>query len=596
MATAPNVIVAGHPDLARKLRNTGRFPAVFDVASATALRELSQSGRVAAPATFMFGPDFDEDLPDAGVAVLANGLAASGFAVLVHSVFSERGDVFDPRVMADTGPLTMAQLLDLLSGTGAPPAPQQRRPSEPPPPPRRELIYEPPPAAWATPAPMHAEPVPAPHVPAPPVAAQPQPQAAPAEEPPPVHDADEDDPDDLPEYEAPEDDAEYEYEYEDDEDASDDEERGEYEAHGEYEEHEEHEEREEDEGFQDVLVAGEQGPPESREQEALPEYEHGHDHEHDHRDVAETRAEPLPFVAAETRAEPFSPDPAETVAEPYSPGPAEPYSPSPAENYSPSQTENYSPGQAESYSPGPAETRAEQQGATDWMWKETAPEPDHYAGPQPEADHYAAMPPGPGWQGGPPPVPPAPVPAQGAAAPAGSRGRGRIVLMAGAVFVLVAGLMAAAVLAVGPGKEKGRPEAATSPASSPDSPAPTSPGAKSPAPTSSGGASQAPTSKPTAVRPAEQYKPTGVRIVDSRISIEVSWKDASGGKAAFYVVGGPAGQRPSTLANTQQGATKVVVAALNPSVEYCLTVVAVVDVDRVAYAKPICTHRGKREG
>jgi hypothetical protein len=98
------------------------------------------------------------------------------------------------------------------------------------------------------------------------------------------------------------------------------------------------------------------------------------------------------------------------------------------------------------------------------------------------------------------------------------------------------------------------------------------------------------------VRSAEQYKPTGVRIVDSWVSIEVSWKDASDGKAAFYVVGGPAGHTPSTLANTKQGATKVVVAALNPSVDYCLTVVAILDVDRVAYAKPVCTHRGKRNG
>ncbi|GAA0250474.1 hypothetical protein GCM10009527_053550 [Actinomadura nitritigenes] len=560
MATAPNVIVAGHPDLARKLRNTGRFPAVFDVPSATALRELSQSGRVAAPATFMFGPAFEEDLPDAGVAVLANGLAASGFAVLVHSVFSERGDVFDPRVMADTGPLTMAQLLELLSRPDARPAPPRRPPSEPPPPPRRELLHEPPPAAWTTPAPMPAEPVPAPPVAAPPVAAQPvlaqpqavpvqpqavpvQPQAVPAEEPPTAPDADSDDP---PEYDPPEEDAEYEDEYDEGEDA-------------------EPSEDEDEEDFEDVPVAGEQGPAEGPEPEAP------HEDEHDHRHVAETRAEPYPFVPAETRAEQYSHDPAEH------------YSHDPAETV------------AEPYSPAPAEARAEPQLPAEWMWKETAPEPDHYAGPPPEPDHYAAMPPGPGWQGGQGqfPGPGAPAPAQ--AAPSGSR-RGRIVLMVAAVFVLLAGLMGAAVLAVGPGKDEKHSEAVTSPGPSPTSSAPASSGATSPAPTSPGGASQVPTSTPTAVRPAEQYTPTSVRIADSRVSIEVSWKDASGGKAAYYVVGGPAGQRPSTLASTKQGATKVVVAALNPSVEYCLTVVAVVDVDRVAYARPVCTHRGKREG
>jgi hypothetical protein len=404
----------------------------------------------------MFGPDFDEDLPAAGVAVLANGLAASGSAVLVHSVFTERGDVFDPRVIADTGPLTMADLLTILTRPDAPAAPPHRPPSEPPPTPRREPLNEPPPTAWTAPGPMPARPVPN---------ARPQPQAAPAEEPPPVPDSD---PDDLPEYGPPEDDlAEYE---------------------------------EEEEDVQDVpALAGEQGPAERPESVTPPA------NEHEHRHTAETRAEP--------------------------------------------------------------------QGLAEWMWKETAPEPDHYSGPPPDADHYAAMPPGPGGQGG-------PAPAQG---PAGSRRRGTIVLTAAAVFVLLAGLTAAAVLTVGPGKSTERHEAATTP--SPASPAPASPGA----------ASQVPTSTPTAVRPAEEYRPTGVRIVDSRVSIEVSWKDGSGGQAAYYVVGGPVGRTPTTLANTKPGATKVVVAALNPSVEYCLTVVAVVDVDRVAHARPVCTHRGKRK-
>jgi hypothetical protein len=411
MATAPNVIVAGHPDLAQMLRTTGRFPAVFDVASATALRELSESGSVASPATFMFASDFDEDLPDASVTVLANGLAARGFAVLVHDVFTERGDVFDPRVITDTGPLTMAELLTLLS-----------RPDD-------DLV-----------------------------------------------------------------------EYEDGVNPREDEE----------------------EDLQSVpSLTVEQGPADSPEPDAPLEYEHPH--------IGETLAGPE----------------------------------------------------------GPAE----------WMWKETAPEPDHYAGPPPEADDYAALPPEPGRQSWPPPT-------QGAASSRG-RGRGRIVLMASVAFVLIAGLMGAALLAVGSGKGEDRPVAAISAPPSPASPVPSSASAapaapshapSSPAPTSPGAVSQVPTVTPTAVRPAEQYKPTGVRIVDSRVSIEVAWKDASGGKASYYVIGGPAGRTPSTLADTEPGATKVVVAALNPSVEYCLTVVAVVDIDRVAYARPVCTHRGKREG
>lgn len=107
-------------------------------------------------------------------------------------------------------------------------------------------------------------------------------------------------------------------------------------------------------------------------------------------------------------------------------------------------------------------------------------------------------------------------------------------------------------------------------------------------------ASSVPTSTPTAVRPVKEYVPGRVRIVDARVTIEVSWQDRSGGKAAFYVVGGPDGRPASTLATVPAGTEKVVVTALNPSVDYCLTVVAVVDVDRVAQAEPVCTRRVER--
>ncbi|MFC5750717.1 AAA family ATPase [Actinomadura rugatobispora] len=116
MATAPNLVVAGHPDLARKLRNTGRFPAVFDVASATELRALSKSGKVAPPAAFIFAPQFNEDLPEAKVPLLANALAANGFTVLVHAFFTRRGDHFIPAVVASAEPMSM---LDLLTTLGA---------------------------------------------------------------------------------------------------------------------------------------------------------------------------------------------------------------------------------------------------------------------------------------------------------------------------------------------------------------------------------------------------------------------------------------------------------------------------------------------
>ncbi|MFD0853774.1 hypothetical protein ACFQ07_16165, partial [Actinomadura adrarensis] len=111
MATVPTLVVAGQSGIARKLRETGRFPAVFDVAGAVELRDLSRSGRVAPPAAFMFAPGFAEDLPGLGVTVLANGLASSGHTVLVHDHFARRGDGFDPRVQITASRLRLADLL-----------------------------------------------------------------------------------------------------------------------------------------------------------------------------------------------------------------------------------------------------------------------------------------------------------------------------------------------------------------------------------------------------------------------------------------------------------------------------------------------------
>ncbi|MFD0538397.1 serine/threonine protein kinase [Actinomadura luteofluorescens] len=154
MVTTPNVIVAGHPDLARRLRGTGRFPAVFDAASASGLRDLSKSGEVRAPAAFLFAPDFDEDLPGAGVPFLADRLAASGHTVVVHGFFTERGDVFAPEVIATAKPLTLKELLELL-GAARPESPPASAgttftwPSDGPPPELRVSAAEAPPAAGA---------------------------------------------------------------------------------------------------------------------------------------------------------------------------------------------------------------------------------------------------------------------------------------------------------------------------------------------------------------------------------------------------------------------------------------------------------------
>ncbi|MEU8310129.1 AAA family ATPase [Actinomadura sp. NPDC048955] len=181
MATAPNLVVAGDPGVARSLRDTGRFSAVYDAASAAELRDLSKSGRVGPPAAFMFAPGFVEDLPGAGVSVLANGLAGRGFTVLVHGYFAERGDTFDPGVHVIGGQLKMSDLLALFGISGPAPA----KPAAPPPPatpPAAPPATPPtaPPAASQAPAAGQQRPAAQPFTAAQPPAEQPPAQQPPA--------------------------------------------------------------------------------------------------------------------------------------------------------------------------------------------------------------------------------------------------------------------------------------------------------------------------------------------------------------------------------------------------------------------------------
>ncbi|MEV0405833.1 AAA family ATPase [Actinoallomurus sp. NPDC050550] len=136
MATAPTVVVAGDAGIGRKLRETRRFPAVFDVTSAKELRHLSRRGEVVPPAAFMFAPGFVEDMPEAGVEILANSLAGNGFTVLVHGYFAERGDSFGPEVQVTDRKLVMSKLLAALGAGDAAPAPEPA-PRPRPEPPRR---------------------------------------------------------------------------------------------------------------------------------------------------------------------------------------------------------------------------------------------------------------------------------------------------------------------------------------------------------------------------------------------------------------------------------------------------------------------------
>jgi hypothetical protein len=85
--------------------------------------------------------------------------------------------------------------------------------------------------------------------------------------------------------------------------------------------------------------------------------------------------------------------------------------------------------------------------------------------------------------------------------------------------------------------------------------------------------------------------PKVTAVQDDRVAVTLAFADQSGGKAAFYVVGGPVGLQPTTLAEAARGSTSVRINAVNPEVDYCFVVVAVLSVVEVAASVQVCTSR-----
>ncbi|MEH1127396.1 protein kinase domain-containing protein [Micromonospora sp. CPCC 206061] len=85
--------------------------------------------------------------------------------------------------------------------------------------------------------------------------------------------------------------------------------------------------------------------------------------------------------------------------------------------------------------------------------------------------------------------------------------------------------------------------------------------------------------------------PENVQLADERFAVTLSWRDVSEGSAIVYVVGGPRGKTPSTMASAARGATSVRVVGVNPEVDYCFRLVAAFSVDEVATSDESCTAR-----
>ncbi|MGW8436529.1 serine/threonine protein kinase [Nocardiopsis sp. NPDC055879] len=82
---------------------------------------------------------------------------------------------------------------------------------------------------------------------------------------------------------------------------------------------------------------------------------------------------------------------------------------------------------------------------------------------------------------------------------------------------------------------------------------------------------------------------SNVMLEDTLSAVTLNWTDNTGGTGSYFVVGGPQGHDPRTLARTGPGAVTAQVPTENTQVEYCFTLVAVDEGS--APAEEVCTTR-----
>ncbi len=85
--------------------------------------------------------------------------------------------------------------------------------------------------------------------------------------------------------------------------------------------------------------------------------------------------------------------------------------------------------------------------------------------------------------------------------------------------------------------------------------------------------------------------PSDVQLEDHTTSVTLSWTDNSDGRGIYYIVGAPEGSDPRVMTEAAPGITQVTLEALNPTVNYCFTVVVIISVDEVAFSEQTCTDR-----
>ena len=99
------------------------------------------------------------------------------------------------------------------------------------------------------------------------------------------------------------------------------------------------------------------------------------------------------------------------------------------------------------------------------------------------------------------------------------------------------------------------------------------------------------TTEKSPAAPGTDTAPTGVTLVDEKVTAQLSWHDPTDGVASFAIVGAATGQSMSTMATAPQGSVSVRVNGLNTTVDYCFVVVALTSVEQTGQSTEVCTHR-----
>jgi hypothetical protein len=91
---------------------------------------------------------------------------------------------------------------------------------------------------------------------------------------------------------------------------------------------------------------------------------------------------------------------------------------------------------------------------------------------------------------------------------------------------------------------------------------------------------------------APQANPPGrLQLRDGGSVITVTWTDPTSGSVPFILAGGQSGQQQRALAQIPAGVTRYEENGLNPTLDYCFTVLAVYATDRLVPSDVVCTQR-----